>query len=127
MHEDKLPCSGWTTSTLYSHFSALLAAQEKSVNSVQTAADRASDKADAAMEQRLIGLNELRKIVTDQQQSLLPRSEAEIRFKAEEVRLVIVEKLLSENTGRDRGLSVGWSILLAVAGLAGMLFGLLKK
>ncbi len=48
MTNDTEKCHGWTVSTLFTHLSALLGAQEKAVKVAQDGADRALLKAESA-------------------------------------------------------------------------------
>lgn len=115
MNDDTPSCQGWTLGTLYTHFTALLKAREEALT-----------VAHAAVEKRLEGMNEFRSTLQDQQRTLIPRSEAEIRMNAQENRIAALEKALAEGRGKSEGLSLGWSLLLGAGGLAGVLYGLLK-
>lgn len=125
VNEPDKSCSGWSLSTLYTHFSALLVAQKEAVNLAQSAADRAMLKAENATERRFEGVNEFRNTLADQQRTLMPRSETEIRLSAQDTRLAALEKLWIERQGRSDGLNLGWSLLLGLMALAGTLFGII--
>ncbi len=127
MTNDTEKCHGWTVSTLFTHLSALLGAQEKAVKVAQDGADRALLKAETALEKRLDGVNEFRATLADQQRTLIPRSEAELRFKSIEDRITSLELQRQASAGMHQGLSLGWSILLGALGAGGIIFGLLKK
>jgi len=118
--------SDWTLTTLYTHLSALLVAQKEAVAIAQAAAEKALLKAENASERRFDGVNEFRSTLSDQQRTLMPRAESEIRMKAIEDKVVLLEQGLIERRGRGEGLSLGWSVLLGLAGLTGVIFGLLK-
>jgi len=74
-------------------------------------------KAEAATEKRLEGLNEFRASLTDNQRTLIPRAEAEIRFAALADRIDVLTRESEERRGQRSGLSAGWSVALAVFGL----------
>jgi hypothetical protein len=90
--------SGWTTDTLKAHFDELRKTDatntEKRFNLAEIAvkqaldnADKASGKADAAMEKRFDGVNEFRKALSDQSSTFIPRSEMEARLKSQDEKL----------------------------------------
>lgn len=100
---------GWTIDTLKEHFEALL--------------DRdlaARDRALAAMEKRLDGMNEFRSALADQQRTLMPRAEAELIRDGHAGRLGALENFNEER----RGARGGWTWAIGVFGAIGTLFGL---
>jgi hypothetical protein len=88
-------------------------------------AKEAVTKAEAAVERRLEGLNELRALVGDYQRTLLPRAEADVRLSNIESRIDKVETVLDATSGHASGLATGWAYLIAAVGLLGAVAGIL--
>lgn len=126
MNEDKATCQGWSTSTLYSHFTALLATYELRLTEAQSNNERELNTFVIAFDKRMDSMNEFRSSLSDQARTFIPRAESEIMFNTLSSRMVILEKQFNEQRGRNYGLGLGWSILLALFGVAGTLFGILK-
>lgn len=80
-----------------------LLAQEKAVNAALTAAKEAVLKAEVAAEKRFESVNEFRATLADQQRSLMPRNEAEIKFNAIEGSI----KLLTERYEKTANVGAG--------------------
>lgn len=78
---------------------AALAAAEKAVNAALVAQNTAVSKAEEASNKRFDGVNEFRAALTDQSNTMLPRAEAEQRFKGMDERLSRIEKLSAEREG----------------------------
>lgn len=124
---DDLKCQGWSLSTLFTHFNALLAAQKEAVAIAQGAADRAMVKAENASEARFAGVNEFRQSLNDYQRTLMPRNESEIRFKAIEDKVETIEKLLVQNQGKGQGLHAGWSYIVGGLGALAIIVDLILR
>jgi hypothetical protein len=78
---------------------AALAAAEKAVNAALVAQNTAVSKAEEASNKRFDGVNEFRAALTDQSNTMLPRTEADQRFKGMEERLARQERISSERAG----------------------------
>lgn len=89
---------------------ALIAAKE-AVNAALAAAKEAVNKAETANEKRLDNQNEFRGQLKDQASTLLPRNEADIRFKAIESDLQRINNAVIAGTGRFEGVQWMWGIL----------------
>jgi len=126
-NEQNQSCQGWTLPTLYTHFSALLAAQEKAVNIAHNAADKAQAKADTASEKRFEGVNEFRQSLADYQRTLMPRSEAESRLKSIEDKVVSIEKLMLENQGKGEGRHASWGYVVGGIGVLALIVDLMLR
>jgi len=87
-------------------------------------AKEAVTKAEAAVERRLEGLNELRSLVGDYQRTLLPRAEADVRIRGIETRVDKLEKVSDTVAGRSTGLAAGWAYMIAAVGLIGGIAGI---
>lgn len=99
-------------------------------NSALASADKATLKAETAVERRLEGLNELRGMANDQQRTFIPRAEIDIINKTLSDRLDKIENrmvaLESEKSGSAKGVSWVVAIFGGVLGIAGLIFGFLK-
>lgn len=89
---------------------ALIAAKE-AVNAALAAAKEAVNKAETANEKRLDNQNEFRGQLKDQAATLLPRNEADIRFKSIEGELKRISDAVISGTGRFEGVQWLWGIL----------------
>lgn len=101
--------------------SAALAAQKELAQGALLSAERAILKAEAATEKRFEGVNEFRSALADQQRTLLPRAEAEVRLKALDDMLAIISRRLSVLEGRSSGVLSGWSLAVGAVGLLSVL------
>lgn len=82
-----------------------------------SAMQRAVTKAEIATDNRFSAVNEFRGQLADQFRTLMPRAEAEMRLK-------VLEDSTLERQSQSKGLGQGWAILVAVVGLAGIIFGI---
>lgn len=94
---------------------ALIAAKE-AVNAALSAAQTAVNKAEIANEKRLDNQNEFRGQLKDQASTLLPRTEAEARFKAIEIDMNRMNNAIIAGTGKFEGAQWLWGIIGAVIG-----------
>jgi hypothetical protein len=94
-------------------FAALREKFEAAIN----AADRAVTKAETAAEKRFEGVNEFRNTLSDQQRTLMPRAETEIRFKALEEKLDRVQDALAARQNQGEGFGSGWKAAATVLAL----------
>lgn len=94
---------------------ALIAAKE-AVNAALSAAQTAVNKAEIANEKRLDNQNEFRGQLKDQASTLLPRTEADARFKALEVDIHRINNAIIAGTGKFEGIQWMWGILGALFG-----------
>jgi hypothetical protein len=121
--------SEWTVETLKEHFTDLLAAtdkrneqrfqaQEQQTSSTMLAAKEAVIKAEAASEKRFDNTNEWRQAMSDRDNRLMPREEANSKFRAMEDKLTDAIKRLDLNDGNKKGLRDGWGYVVGATGLA---------
>jgi hypothetical protein len=103
---------------------AALAAQEKAVTAALAAADRAVQKAEAASERRFESMNEFRGALADSARLLMPRQESEHLHRATAEKIDILTARVNARDERSRGLSQGWSILVAAVGFVALVAGL---
>jgi len=82
-------------------------AQEKAVEDALSAAKEAVLKAENATEKRFEGVNEFRNTLADQQRTLMPRAEAELRIKA-------LEDAFKVRVGESSGFKSGWALAIGI-------------
>jgi acyl transferase domain-containing protein len=105
--------SEWTVDTLHAHVVALFG--EK---------DRAVQKLETATEKRFEGVNEFRAQLADQQRTLMPRQEAELRLGALDHDQEALEQRLAALENKSRGFSGGWGWAVGVIGLIAIVVSL---
>lgn len=96
---------------------AALAAQEKAVAAALAAADRAVAKAEAASERRFESVNEFRSALNDNARTLIPRAEAEERFRGVAEKLDVLTARVNAREERGRGAGEMWAFILGGAGI----------
>jgi TolA-binding protein len=84
-------------------------AQEKAVAAALAAAKEAVAKAEAASEKRFEGVNEFRGTLSDQQRTLMPRAEAEMRMGQMEGRIGKLEQSDIQRIGQQSGSQTVWA------------------
>lgn len=94
---------------------ALIAAKE-AVNAALAAAKEAVNKAETANEKRLDNQNEFRGQLKDQAATLLPRAEADIRFKAIEGEMSRISDAVLSGTKQMEGAQWLWGLIGALVG-----------
>jgi hypothetical protein len=111
---------GWTIETLREHFDVVLGANDRryeqrfkdsqtAVDAALNAAKEAVLKAEMASEKRFEGVNEFRQTLADQQRTLMPRAEAELRMGAIEARLESITKATSARNAEQKGGREVWA------------------
>jgi len=90
---------------------------EKSVAFALTAAKEAVTKAEAASEKRFEGVNEFRATLGDQQRTLMPRAEAELRMKSMEDQIAAIQRANVEQFGKSTGSKELWGWIVGVLGV----------
>jgi chromosome segregation ATPase len=93
------------------------AAQEKAVAAAMAASQAAIDKAESAAQRRFEGVNEFRNTLSDQQRTLIPRAEAEVRISAIEKQLDTLRDELTSVRARSLGVAAGWGWAVGVVGI----------
>lgn len=122
--------SEWTVDTLKEHIltlfgekdravQAALAAQKELAQMAMQNAERAVLKAEAATERRFEGVNEFRAQLGDQQRTLMPRQEAELRLNTLDREHDEIKNRLTAIEGKSRGFAGGWAVAVGIAGLLG--------
>jgi hypothetical protein len=97
------------------------------VDAALSAAKEAVTKAELASDKRFEGVNEFRGALNDQQRTLIPRAEAELRFNGNEARLATLERLHSESKGGRRGGRETWGYLVGAIGVLLAIAGFFYK
>lgn len=98
---------------------AALAATQKETAFALSVAKEATSKSEVAYDKRFEGVNEFRGTLRDQQQTLLPRVEADIRFQSVQARLSVLETANSQAAGRAEGVNWLSGFLIALGGAVG--------
>jgi dsDNA-specific endonuclease/ATPase MutS2 len=108
--ESKIAALEQHTATMFAErataVNAALAAAEKAVTAALVAAKEAVNKAETAQEKRNEGMNEFRKAMSDQQASLAPKGETDLRLAA-------IEKRLDLSAGKTQGITASGVFLAA--------------
>jgi len=99
----------------------------QATNSALAAADKAINKSDIAVEKRLDSVNEFRAALTDQQRTLMPRSEVEILIKGVESKTDSNEKRIITLESKGVGIGQGWGIAVGVIGLVAAVIAIISR
>lgn len=92
-------------------------AQEKAVAAALAAAKEAVAKAEAAAEKRFDAVNEFRATLKDQQATLIPRVEVDVRIKAIEAKIADDEARIVQIVSRNEGSSQLWQGIAVALGI----------
>lgn len=95
--------------------------QKESVTYALNAAGIAVSKAETAAEKRFDSVNEFRNTLDDQQRTLMPRKESEIRFEAIEDKMNLLITNQNLKAGERSGMSELWGYII---GAIGIIFGI---
>jgi hypothetical protein len=120
--------SGWTVETLKEHLECVISAHDRRYEqrfrdqgaageSALNAAKEAVLKAEHASEKRFEGVNEFRAALSDQQRTLMPRAEAELRMAANEAQIKTLLESRVERRGESRGAQAIWGYIVGAIGL----------
>lgn len=104
---------------------AALNAARTAVDAALSAAKEAVHKAEMASEKRFEGVNEFRATLADQQRTLMPRTEAEIRMIAIEKQIADLKESQTERKGQRRGMDYLWGYIVGALGALAILWKLL--
>jgi hypothetical protein len=102
-----------------------LAAQKSAVDAALEAQKTAVIKAEVSTEKRFEGVNEFRNTLSDQQRTLIPRSEVEVMIEAMSQRVNAVEKQQDRAQSERQGIKGGWGFAVGVAGLVSLIVSIL--
>ena len=127
----------WTTPTLYLHLTDKIQHVEArldakinandhlrqqvqiaaghAIDTAMSAAEKAHAIAAAAIERRLVDLNELRGVVTDQQENFMSRTEGDLRLTTMAARISTLESQSQRSEGKGAGLNTVWLMLVGAA------------
>lgn len=92
-----------------------------------TSSEKAVQKAEIATEKRFDSVNEFRGQLKDQAATLLPRSEADVKFNGFTKEIEELKKSMLTSQGRTSGFNASWGIAVSVALLAIALIGLILR
>jgi hypothetical protein len=123
---DEDPITRRELSALLETVKVQLAAQEVATKTALAAADKATAKAETAMEKRFDNTNEWRGTVEGLQRTYLPREEFNAVKMANDERISGLKDQITANTNRGKGmgemLAVVLSIIAVLAAVAGVLW-----
>jgi small-conductance mechanosensitive channel len=97
-------------------------AQEKAVAAALAAAKEAVAKAETAAEKRFDSVNEFRASLKDQQTTLIPRVEVDVRFKAMEAKVSDNEARINQIVSRAEGSAQLWQGITAILAICLAIF-----
>ena len=97
---------------------AALAAQKENTSAAFASSEKAIIKAEVASEKRFESVNEFRATLADQQRSLMPRAEAELRMGTMERDLAQLKSAGVERRGQSTGMNQLWGYIVGGIGLA---------
>jgi uncharacterized protein YdiU (UPF0061 family) len=95
-----------------------LTAQKLAVDTAQAAAEKAVTKAELSAEKRFESVNEFRATLSDQQRTLMPRSEAELLIKTLADKIDTNTANLTVIAGHKSGTKDLWGYIIGAAGFA---------
>ena len=98
---------GWTFASLYKHVMEISTASKEATNTALAAAKEATQKAEAASEKRLEGMNEFRAAMKDQQATFADKEQTNFRLTA-------IDTKLAEMGGKSTGISVSAGIVVQI-------------
>lgn len=102
------------------------ASLEKGFSLALASADKAIQKAEAATEKRLEGVNEFRATLADQQRLLMPRAEVEVIVKAMTERTNDLKQQLDTLKAERQGIKGGWGYAVGVVGFVLAILALMR-
>jgi hypothetical protein len=105
---------------------AALAAQKEAITAALAAADRAVAKAESASEKRFEGVNEFRSTLSDQQRTLISRSEVEVMNRGLNEKIGQLTKQMDALHAERMGIKGGWGYAVGVIGLVALLWRLVR-
>lgn len=92
-------------------------AQEKAVAAALAAAKEAVAKAEAAAEKRFDSVNEFRATLKDQQSTLIPRTEVDVRLKSMDAKIADNEARIVQIVSRAEGSAQLWQGITVALGI----------
>lgn len=105
--------SGWTLTTLYTHFMAILDERDKAVRAALAASEKGIDRVAADSDRRFATVNEFRGTLTDQAALFITRAEVEAAISRNTERIQELADRVNKSEGRGAGLNAGWLIIAA--------------
>ena len=81
-------------------------------------AKEAIAKAEMNADKRFSSVNEFRQTLSDQQATLARKSEVELRFKSLDDKVDLLLTAQSRYAGRDNGIAISWSVVIALTSVA---------
>lgn len=116
---------GWTVDTIREHLNAVIREKDAQYQDRFDSMERAVAKAEVASEKRFDSVNEFRSTLADQQRTLMPRTETEVKFGSVYERLSKLEEIESARHAGGLGVKSGWGWAVAVVALVGATLAIL--
>lgn len=116
--------TAWTTDQLKEYVDAALEAHRRHFDALRAADNNAVRIALDVSMKKHENANEWRQAMDDKDRLLMPRIEAEKGFAGQGERLAALERRADARTNERSGIHAGWSIALAIFGLAALAVGL---
>lgn len=101
-------------------------AAERTVAAVMIAAEKAIVKAEIAYDKRFDSINEFRAVLTDQQTSLVRKSEMEVKFVALEDKVTLLYNIQLEQKGKLAAQNLLWIYFMGAVGVVGTIVAFFK-
>ena len=112
-----MPGSGWTVDSLKAYFDAVLAEKDKALSAALTSAKEAVEKSEDNSQRWREQANEWRGAMTDREKTFMSRAEFEA-YRDNTDKLLAARKATQDVAqGKEKGLSLGWGVLLGAIGL----------
>jgi len=107
-------------------YQAQFNAQQTAVSTALASAAAAVAKAETAADKRFESVNEFRALVSDQQRTLMPRVESEVRLHSLSDKLSVLEAKVESILAEKRGVSGGWGFAVGIAGFIAVVLSLVN-
>jgi len=98
---------------------------KESISIAMSAADKATAKAETAMDKRLEGMNEFRNQMGDQQRTFLPRAEYNLGHTNVTDKMDNLEKRLDAIDNKKTGGNIVWAFVISGISFIGMVIGII--
>lgn len=115
---DKMP-EGWTLETLYAHLSLLTLERDRRYEVQADAIERALDKAERSMNERLEGMNNIREDMRSQAATFATRADLQAIERIIDTRLKILETKNANTEGRFWAIGAVITVINVLVALVG--------
>lgn len=109
--------SAFTTDSLHAHLRTLMDERDRRYGERFDASQKAVEKATAALERRLEGMNEIRAAMSEQAATFLPRTEYDTAHDALVTRVTELNDRMNRAEGSREGVRLSAGALVAILGV----------